>query len=292
MSAMVRNCAAAIAVGVALLGGYLWFLHGRLEMPFLFIVALVMALVVWTALVVMNGGRYAWRDWRARNRMARGERPADGELVSAVGEIRAALGVLHSPLRGVPCVAYSYKIGPPAQTSDGPAPDFAGFAMSRCTVHTPYGSFHLASFPMFEGIPEERGDPAVAAQYVASTQFERLDGFQAMVRAMFALHSTPPPFRKDWRVAGEPRIAVEEAELEERVIPAGARVTAVGRYVAASGSIVADLNDQGYLRLSLGGEPRRESRFPGNAVMKIAGGLVVIVAANALLLWVLEQMPR
>src|SRR5690349_8055476 len=147
---MARNCGIAIALWIALAGGYFWFLRTRLEMPVSLIVALVIATIVWVALVNMHAARLAYADWQARNRMARGERPHDGDLVSAVGELRPTFEPLRSPLRGTPCVAYTYKIGPRGEMSEGSTPDYAGFAATRCAVQTPYGSFQLGSFPLFE----------------------------------------------------------------------------------------------------------------------------------------------
>jgi hypothetical protein len=288
---MVRNCVTAIVLWIVLAGGYFYALRDRLPMPALPLVAIVVATIVWTGLIVMNSGRYALRDWRAQNRMTRGERPADGDLVAAIGPIRPILGVLHSPLRGIECVAYSYKIGPPAQSSDSPAPDYAGFAITRCAVHTNYGAMHIGTFALFEGVEKEEGDRTHAEAYVASTRFETLDGFKELATSMFAMYTAPAPMRRDWRVGGEPRVPVADADLEESVIRTGEIVTAYGRYVAATNSIVSDMKDQGYLRITPGGEARRESSFPSNAIQKFIGGLVAIAASNAVLWWVLSIMP-
>ncbi|HEX7808564.1 MAG TPA: hypothetical protein VF608_07565 [Thermoanaerobaculia bacterium] len=288
---MARNCGTAIVLWILLAGGYGYFLRDRLPMPAMPIVAIVMATFVWMGLIVINGGRYALRDWHAQNRMARGERPADGQLVAAIGPIRPTLGALHSPLRGVECVAYTYKIGPPAQTSDSPAPDYAGFAITRCAVHTSYGAMHIGTFALFEGVEKAVGDRAHAMAYVESTKFETLEGFKELATSMFAMYTAPAPMRRDWRVGGEPRLPVSSADLEESVIRVGETVTAYGRYVAATNSIVSDIKDQGYLRITPGGEARRESSFPSNAIQKFIGGSVAIVASNALLWWVMRFIP-
>lgn len=287
---MPRNCITAIVVWLALVCGYLWILFPRIGMPGILVAAPAMATIVWTGLAVMYSGRQALSDWRARNRMARGERPADGAIVAASGEIRPMFDVLHSPLRGVPCVAYSYKIGPPSQTSAGPRPDYFGFAMTRCQVQTPYGSFHLGSFPIFEGSPDEIGDRDVATKFVAATYFEVLEDIPTMAKTMLGLHQQAPPFRKDWQLGAEPSIAIADALLEERVIGVGARVTAIGCYVAATNSIVSDADGTGLLRLTPGGEPRRESPFPTEAVTKVLGGAVTVIVANVVLWWGLGRM--
>jgi hypothetical protein len=289
---MKRNCGIAILLWLALAGGYLWFLRERLPAPASTIVALVMGTFVWTSLMVLNGGRYALRDWRARNRLARGERPQDGDLVSAVGVIRPTFESMRSPLRGIDCVAYAYKIGPFSESSERGGADYAGFGMTRCAVQTPYGAFQLATYPVFEDIPDEDGDAAVAEQYVASTKFETLDGLKEMATTVFGLYKLAPPMRKDWRIGGEGRVDVRDADLKESVVRTGATVTAVGRYVAATNAIVSDTKEQGYLRVTLGGEPRRESSFPSAALQKFIGGSVAIAASNALLWWVLQNIPK
>jgi hypothetical protein len=277
---MIRNCALAAVLWLVLVAGYAFLLRTAFGLPERAIVSLVMGTIVWVAALNVNSARYTLREWRARNRMARGERPQDGEVVSAVGTIRPLLDALLAPLSGTECVAYSYKIA-----TDSSSADCAGFGMTRCAVHTPYGAFQLGSFPILGEFFRESGEPERARAYLASTRFEPLEGFVELTKQMFALHTAAPPIRKDWCTGPEPNVDVLRAGLLEQAIPRDAIVTVVGRFVAATGAIVSDAHETGYLRVTPGGDARRESPFPWAVVQKVIVGLLAIFAANAVLYW-------
>ncbi|HEX2061723.1 MAG TPA: hypothetical protein VHK90_13370 [Thermoanaerobaculia bacterium] len=272
---MVRNCVTAVVLWLALMIAYAIYLWGDAPLA----AAFVMGTVVWVGLVLMNGGRYALRDWHARNRMARGERPRDGDLVAATGEIRPTFDRLQAPFSGRDCVVYMYNAGPDRGESNA-VRDYTGFGFARCAVYTPHGSFALGTFPMLEGFPSYSGSLQKAAQYIESTEFETIDGIHDMMRVMKTLHTRSAPFRIDLRI-GQPSPELQEAS--ERVVETGTLVTAIGRYSAAANAIVSDAVEKGFLRLKPGGSPYAISTFPSEAAVKFAGGLFVIVAANAVL---------
>jgi len=275
---MVRNCTIAVVLWVALVAAYVIYVWN--EVPW--VGSLVAATAVWIGLVMINGARYALRDWNARNRMARSERPRDGELVSAVGELRGVMDTLRAPFSGRECVYYSYELGAQRTEKNYAARDYSGFGMARSAVHTPYGSFTIGSLPVVEGLGTTPVDRDLVKQYIGSTEFTPLDGLREMVRTVAGLHTQPPPVKVDWRI-GEPRADIDAAEIKETIIEPGTTVTAIGRYVAASNAIVSDTNDQGYLRIRRGGDARKVSVFPFEAAWKLLGGLAFIVGANAVL---------
>lgn len=272
---VLRNCIVAVVLWLVLVAGYVVFLWGDAPV----FAAIVLASVVWTGLVVVYSGRYSVRDWKAANRMARGERPHDGELIAATGEIRPVLDRLQAPFSGRECAFYMYSAGPHRGKNDA-ARDYAGFGFARCAVYTPHGSFALHGFPAIEGFASESADLERVKRYIAQTQFESIDSARAMMQAMKSLYQQPAPVKYDIRI-GDPG-ALQEAD--ERIVPAGALVTAIGRYDAATNAIVSDANDKGVLRLKPGGSPYAVSPFPARAVMKFAGGLLLIFAANAVML--------
>lgn len=268
---MVRNCIAAIVLWLALAIGYAVFLWGDAPV----FAAIALASVAWVGLVIVNNGRYALRDWKARNRMAQGERPRDGELVAATGEIRPVLDRLQAPFSGRECVFYMYNAGP-HRGKNNASRDYAGFGFARCSVYTPHGSFSLGSFPVIEGFPAEPVDLERVRQYIEATQFESIEGMRDMVQKMTSLYRQAPPLRYDIRI-GEPG-ALQEAD--ERIIPTGMLVTAIGRYDAASNSIVSDTKEKGFLRVKPGGSPYAVSAFPAEAAVKFAGGLLLVIGAT------------
>ena len=288
---MKRNCLIAAIAWPVLLGAYFFYLAGRAAMPERLYASLAMATVVWMGLVLVTGTRFAVRDWRARRALERGERPRDGELVAAIGTIRPVFEPIHSPLSGTACVVYSYEIGPPPRGQGKMAKDYVGFGMTRCLVQTQYGKYFLGSFPVLEHVPKRRvADRRQAAEYIATAPLEDLNAIE-LARSVFAIHTQPPPVRRDIRF-GTPGIAVEDAEVVEQLLVPGDTVTAFGKFVSASGSIVGDLEAKGYLRVSPGGNARRVSSFPWKAVGQLLGGLALIALANAFLVFILEHPPQ
>src|SRR5215212_523316 len=134
---MLRNCTAAVVVWIALAIGYFTTLR-TLPGAGKYFAALAMATVVAMGLALIHGVRYSISDWRARRRLARGERPRDGDLAAATGPVHPTLDALQAPFSGRPCVLYSYEIGLPHSGEGRPARDYVGFGMTRCAVRTPY----------------------------------------------------------------------------------------------------------------------------------------------------------
>lgn len=278
---MRRNCLIAIVIWLALIAGYALYLRDWLRPPELFAGAFLMGTAVGCGLLMFNAARHAIRDANARARLARGERPRDGDLVAAAGEIRPSLDALTAPFSDRACVLYKYEIRT-VREGEARAKDYVGFAFARCSVHTAYGSFALGSFPVLEGFGWERGDVASAARYVASTQFTRMDSVLAIAKEAFGLHRKGPPFRIDWAI-GDPPQSLEDALAVEMIVAGGTRVIAFGRYSARDQSIVADDGDQGYLRMRPHAEQERRE---AGAIGKCIAGLMVIGAAH-LILWAL-----
>jgi hypothetical protein len=108
---------------------------------------------------------------------------------------------------------------------------------------------------------------------------------------VFAIHEAAAPLKRDLKF-GEPTSSVEQATVHETLIVPGAVVTAIGKYVAGTHSIVADTQAKGYLRVHMGGDARRVSAFPGKAIGQFLGGLAIAAAANGALWLILRFPPR
>jgi hypothetical protein len=231
-------------------------------------------------LAMVHGVRYSVRDWNAKKRLARGERPRDGDLAAATGPVQPLFEPLQAPFSGRPCVLYSYDIGPSGGSQGRPARDYAGFGMTRCAVRTPYGEIALGSFPVLEHFFETEVDRSAAAAYVENTKFEAPSGVTGMVKSMLAVHTTAPPLKRDWQI-GKPSVDVRHAEVVEKIIAPGDTITAIGRYVAASNAIVSDTKEKGFLRVRRGGDALHVPAVPWNAIGGFFGGLALVAAANA-----------
>jgi hypothetical protein len=289
---VLRHCWIAIVSWIAVMALYAYVLREELPMPLLFFIAAVIGSLVWVGLMFLANVRLKFRDWRARARLARGEQPQDGDLVSATGEIRAAFEPLRSPVSGRECVLYSYDIGPPSGSEDS-ARDYAGFGMTRCTLYTPRGTFHLGSFPVFSGWEKQKGDRAHAEEHVRTATFEALDSVRAVTALVSGIYRETPPFHRDWRIGGT-QGDVETADVMERLVVPGETVTVTGRYVSSRNEIVSDLRQpQGYLRLERGGRPMSETpALPWEAIRTVLIGLMTVAAAHTILWAVLQNVPR
>jgi len=286
---MARNCTAAIIVWIGLVGGYFYSIR-QIPGSGKFFAAFGMGTAVWIGLALLHGIRFQIADWRAKQRLARGERPHDGDLAAATGPVSAGFESLTAPFSGRPCVLYEYDIGPPDRGQGRPARDYVGFGMARCTVRTPYGEIGLGSYPVLESVFESEADRDAAEEYVANTTFEELEGL-ALVPKMLSIHKSPPPLKEDWQI-GKPSIDVRHAVVTEKLIAPGDTVTAIGRYVAAQNAIVSDTKQKGYLRLRRGGDAMRVPAFPWNAVWSFFGGIAIVVVANLVFFYVRAHPPQ
>jgi hypothetical protein len=288
MSPMKRNCLLAVVAWVVLLGVYGYLVRDIAE-DGKYIGVFVMATVVWIGLIKIQGVRFTVRDWRAKRRMARGERPRDGELAAATGPVHPTLDVLRAPFSGSECVLYSYEIGLPGTGGEGRPPrDYLGFGMTRCSVRTPYGEVALGSFPVMEHFFETDVDREAAAQYVAETSFDQQEGFTGLIKAMFSVHTASPPLKIDWKL-GDSEADVRHAMITEKIIAPGETITAIGRYVGATNAIVSDTQEKGFLRVTRGGDGLRVGGFPWSAVWASLGGILIIAAAHAMFFFLLQQ---
>ncbi len=283
---MLRNCSIAIAVWIVLFLGYSFCLV-QSDLPFegaLFGGAL-MASLVGFGLAMVNGARHATRDRRALARFHRGERPGDGEVAAVAGEIRPAFEPLHAPFSGRECVLYRYDIGPHRGGSHSMARDYAGFALARCAIHTPYGTFALGSFPVLNGFPEEQGDADRAQEYVDATAFEEFSDVRTLAKLALERCRQPPPLRLDAGLGKAPE-SVRGGEAKEAIVASGAAVTAYGRYSAAANALVSGTKDRGALRLYAGSP----SPAAAGALSQLLTGIVLILVANAGLWIVLSKV--
>ena len=278
---MARNCLIAVVVWIALFAGYAFFFSNA-DLPFegALLGGGLMSFLVGLGIAMINGSRYAGRDRKALERFRRGERPQDGEVAGIVGEIRPTFEPLHAPLSGRECVVYRYHMGP--RRSADVARDYAGFAFTRCAIHTPYGTYALGSFPVTEGFPDERGDPARGREYIAATELEDMSDMLKLAKYTLELHHQPPPLRVDWRL-GTP--SGNATEVKEEIVASGATVTAFGRYSSAANALVSGTKDEGYLRLYAG-----SASVPSRAMPQLITGIVLIILANMAMFIVLGKL--
>lgn len=276
---MARNCGLSVVFWFVLAAVYSYVLRDQ-PSPNKYFVVIGMATVVWFGALTIYGARYKLRDWSARRRMARGERPQDGDLVAATGPIHPVFEPLHAPFSGRECVVYEYEIGPRRTGESNRARDYVGYGMTRCAVRTKNGEFALGSFPVLEHFFETTVDRRAAFEYIANTPFEELSGVIGAVKTIMTVHKTAPPLRKDWKVGDTSDFNRSTAEAVEKIIAPGETVTAFGRWVAGSNAIVSDTKEKGFLRVQRGGDAQHVPGVPWGAIGSFIGGAVVIAVAH------------
>ena len=132
----------------------------------------------------------------------------------------------------------------------------------------------------------------MAESYLSTAHFQDV-AFTSLVKAMFSVHNQAPPLTLNLRVTTEAMPNVDRIRVEEHIVAPGATVTAIGRYVSATNSIVGGSREGGYLRLYAGtGPAQSSSAFPWKAVRSVIVGLLIVAAANGGLWWFLRVMPR
>ena len=171
--------------------------------------------------------------------------PEDGQPIIATGVVRSDRP-LTSPLGGVACAAYDYRIfrrtGTGSKTNEVPV--YWGYAAQPFNIDSRSRSYPVVG----TGLHAEKatplgGDAAVARarQYIRSTGWEtveyRMLGALDTVRQRLEDDSVTGT-RKDFAAdAGAPDVAL--LLLEETVLPIGETVSAYGSWSAARGAIVA-----------------------------------------------------
>jgi hypothetical protein len=173
--------------------------------------------------------------------------PEDGEPIIATGVVRADRP-LTSPLGGVACAAYDYRMFVYTRTSsrrEDQKPVYWGYAAQPFAIDSSSRRYPVASVPL----PGDKGTPLAgdavvkrARDYVRSTGWETVEfkmlGTLDTVFQRVGDDSTTGT-RRDFAAENAAPPDVSILQLEETVLPIGATVSAFGTWSAAMGAIVA-----------------------------------------------------
>jgi hypothetical protein len=205
-------------------------------------------------------------------RAGRNTPPVNGEPIIATGVIRADRP-LTSPLGGVPCVAYDYRMYTlRGVSSKGPnqVPVYWGYAAQPFAIDAPSISYPVASVPLPPDTATKlSGDDVLkrARSYVRSTGWETIEfGMLGTLDTVFQRvgDDTRSGTRRDFALANEDAPDVAALILEETVLPVGATASAFGRWSTRLGAIIAPegLPNTSHVIVALGG-PEQLGGQPG-----------------------------
>ena len=171
----------------------------------------------------------------------------DGKPIVATGLVRSERP-LTSPLGGIRCVAYDYRMYTTRRGSKGrpeQVPVYWGYAGVPCALDSRARRYPIASVPFFTWdnapVTDDAGK-ARARSYVRSTGWETIEygmlGTLDTVLRRVGDDSTTGT-RKDFALAYDEAPDVALLMLEERVLPIEATASAFGEWSGALGAIVA-----------------------------------------------------
>lgn len=191
------------------------------------------------------------------DRARRGEsgQPKDGERIAVLGTLETEAAVLHSPLRGTPCVAYHYQAyhreRRRGSSTSSDVVDYAGIGMVPLVIRSESSSVAIGGYPWFadfapfneisseEGLAKGRRAlktvrfADVSQSDVSSIDLRQNDwtGRSTLVkherrlRGSFDIARSTPP--------------LDEVRLRERVVVPGVPVCAIGVWSADRRALIA-----------------------------------------------------
>ena len=228
---------------------------------------------------------------------ARSDGPAeDGQPIIATGKVRADRPLV-SPIGGVACVAYDYRMTRAAsggRRHEEPVPVYWGYASQPFHLDSRARSYAVSAAGMqAERATRTEDAEAIrrARQYVRSTRWEtveyRMLGALDTVRQRLE-DDDPSGTRKDFAADSPEPIDVALLAIEENVLPVGATVSAFGTWSSTYGMIVAPPSPLpgSHVVLAKGGPDKLKDQ-PGVPHSTTANtiGAVALIAVAAGLYW-------
>jgi hypothetical protein len=172
--------------------------------------------------------------------------PEDGQLMVATGTVRCERP-LTSPLGGVPCAAYHYRMFTRQVLGIGRAretPVYWGYGARPFTIDAPSRRYPVPDVALLGDRPTRlEGDAAAtrARDYFRSTGWQTVE-YPALevtdVDFLSVLDESTTGSRRDFALDNTRAPDVALLRLEETVITVGATVSALGQWSAARGALV------------------------------------------------------
>jgi hypothetical protein len=172
--------------------------------------------------------------------------PEDGQMIIATGVVRCDRPLI-SPLGGVPCAAYDYRMfvrSMEGTTKVRDRPIYWGYAAQPFSIESPTRSYPIPDVTLIGDRPLLLDGPEVslrARNYFRSTGWETVDFPKLDVQDphfhRFVDTSTTGS-RRDFGLDNDVAPDVMTLRYDERVIPIGATVSAIGQWSTARSAMV------------------------------------------------------
>ncbi|MFA6958727.1 MAG: hypothetical protein WC538_22895 [Thermoanaerobaculia bacterium] len=276
----VRNVVLLGAFG----GAYYFILQSRVSQAAALVGALVLAIGMCVAVSL------GWKAATSISKRLQLERSlggapfVDGALAAAAGTIRPVDGTLLAPFTARPCVACEYRIEG-SQSYQGPfTTSSGGVALVPSVIESQSGNARLLAWPGLGNFAasacNEEQHRENARAFVAATTFELgpLSGGFSKLDAPVA----DAEGRLKIDVATGNDATPDGKRLTEKVVPAGARVCAVGIWSAARDGIVATQGSAVGVELFPGTPDTLLEGLTRRAIGSAAGAFAVAALVHAI----------
>ena len=219
----------------------------------------------------------------------RGGQLKNGKRGAVFGSIEPVDEPLRAPLSGEPCVAYDYRIYHLREVdfdeiSTDTVDDFTGWALTSSVIHADSGKIRLLGFPdLGTWRWKEYTDYEKADEYIRLTTFEKasLKNILSIGDYIDAfINNTTGIVREDIQSSDTQDTA--DLILEERFVPVGAHVCAIGEYSTEHDGLLQD--QDGRLRLVQGDSEEVSESLKTWSWARIVLGLFMILLSSAFLL--------
>jgi hypothetical protein len=174
-------------------------------------------------------------DRRALERLCRGDKPLDGCLEAVSGSVTTDGDPLVSPFTGTTCAAYEYSVHRVRRASHGSGAGnrrralcFDGRHMTDLFLDGSPSRVRIASMPSLEEFVSEEPSPELARELGERLQDGPRVGILGYLRQRRASNrSNYRRLARDWYLS-RPGQWDESVELDERALPTGVTVCAIG----------------------------------------------------------------
>jgi hypothetical protein len=293
---MLKGCLKSLALLALLCAAYFFLLRSRFAEPNALAAAAALGFVMWIAVGLLLGTLNAARQGRMLRRTLAGTPFEDGERVAVAGTIRPLGDPLRAPFSQRECVAFQYSMKPFHRPGGNRSSNANGQVLTPAVIESAGRQTRLLAWPSLDkfvetiwGSDEHRAN---ARAYLASATFQTANVSNVFGTMKAVLADDDGSIRVDTSPGGPSAVDPDLVRLHEKIVPAGARVCAIGRWSAARNGIVPEPHTYQGVTL-LPGEPEKVLKgFRSMAIGTLVGALVLAGLAHAIAFPLLAKIER